>query len=97
MFAQLPPINSNSFHGKFKSDPNPTLDVGCSYSIGSVSSASKLAESLGQLFEIEPMDMEPFYHGFGENCSDMQLTIGLWNCKLKDVNDSPYVLKFYLV
>ena len=32
---------------------------------------------MGVDFRLDPQDFEPFYHGYGENCSDETLTIGI--------------------
>ena len=51
---------------------------------------------MGIDFELEPLDCEPFYHGYGENCSDARLTIGVWRLPLDDLNRNKIDIPFYI-
>ena len=75
--------------------PNPILEKGCPRSVGGIWSAVALCLELGIDFELEPLDCEPFYHGYGENCSDAKLTIGVWQLPLVDLNGNKMDIPFY--
>lgn len=47
-------------------------------------------------FTMEPLDCGPFYHGYGENCSDTHLTIGMWKLPLVDFNGNKVEIRFYI-
>ncbi len=59
-------------------DPSRILDTGYPRSIGGIRSALALWEALDIRFELENLDCEPFYHGYGMNCSKAKITIGVW-------------------
>ena len=52
--------------------------------------------AMGIDFELEPLDCEPFYHGYGENCSDAEITIGVWRLPLDDLNGNKIDIPFYI-
>ncbi len=55
-------------------DPNPILDTGCPRNVGGID----YADALGIHFDLEPLDCDPFYRGYGMKCSEAKLTIGIW-------------------
>ncbi len=44
-----------------------------------------------------PLDFEPFYHGYGMNCSDAKIAFAKWKLPLFDVNGTPFHMPFYIV
>jgi hypothetical protein len=42
------------------------------------------------------LDCPPFYHGYGEECSNARLTIGIWNLPLCDLNGQLFQIHFYV-
>ena len=77
-------------------DPNPILDIGCPRSAGGIESAIALCLAMGLDFELEPLDCAPFYHGYGENCSDAKLTIGILRLPLEDPKGNKVKIPFYI-
>ena len=51
---------------------------------------------MGIDFELEPLDCEPFYHGYGEKCSDAELRIGVRRLPLDDLNGNKIDIPFYI-
>jgi hypothetical protein len=79
------------------SDPNPILDGGCPKSAGGLESVVSLSLALETPVELSPLDCEPFFHGYGTECSDARLTIGIWYLSLVDLNGNLFKLPFYIV
>ncbi len=77
-------------------DPNPIIDPGCPRSIGGVQSASILCVAMGIEFQLEKLDCQPFYHGFGESCSDAQLTFAIWKLPLIDIYGTSLEIPLYI-
>ena len=77
-------------------DPNPMFDPGCPRSIGGFQSASILCVAMGIEFQLEKLDCQPFYHGFGESCSDAQLTFAIWKLPLIDIYGTSLEIPFYI-
>ncbi len=78
-------------------DPNPILDTGCPRSVGGIQSALALCQALDIPFELENLDCEPFYHGYGMNCSEAKITVGVWRLPLSDLLGNPFTFSFYVV
>jgi hypothetical protein len=76
------------------SDPNPILDGGCPKSAGGIESVISLCLALETPVELSPLDCEPFFHGYGTECSDAPLTIGIWYLSLVDLNGNLFKLPF---
>ena len=55
-----------------------------------------LCRAMGIDFKLEPLDCQPFWHGYGEKCSDSQLTIGIWRMPITDVNGTQVLIPFYI-
>jgi hypothetical protein len=79
------------------SDPNPILDGGCPKSAGGLESVVSLCLALETPVELPPLDCEPFLHGYGTECSDARLTIGIWYLSLGDLTGNLLKLPFYIV
>ncbi len=56
-----------------------------------------LCEALDIPFELENVDSEPFYHGYGMNCSEAKKTVGVWRPPLSDLLGNPFTFLFYIV
>ncbi len=54
-------------------DPNPILDTGCPRNVGGIDYAVAMCNALGIHFDLEPLDCDPFYHGYGMKCSEAKL------------------------
>jgi len=78
-------------------DPNPIIDTGCPKSVGGINYALLICNSLRIPFELEPLDCEPFYHGYGMECSEAKLVVGIWNLPLSDLHGTEFKLPFYIV
>ena len=65
------------------SDINPILDNGCPKSAGGLENIITLSLALGIPVKLAPLDRPPFYHGYGGECSNARLTIGIWNLPLE--------------
>ena len=59
--------------------------------------AIQLCNILGITFEIEPLDCQPFYHGYGMQCSEAQLVIGIWKLPMSYLRNTEFYLPFYIV
>jgi len=78
-------------------DPNPIIDTGCPKSVGGIESAIALSNAMGIEFSISPLDCAPFLHGYGMECSESKVTIGIWYLPITDLNGTRIKLPFYLV
>ncbi len=78
-------------------DPNPLIDTGCGRNVGGIQSAAALCIALNIPLELHPLDCEPFFHGYGTNCSDAKIVFALWNLPLVDLNGTRFDLPFYIV
>ncbi len=56
-----------------------------------------MCNALGIHFDLEPLDSDPFYHGYGMKCSEAKLSIGIWKLPLADLHGTRFELPFYLV
>jgi hypothetical protein len=77
-------------------DWNPILDNGCPKSAGGLDNVISLSMALGIPVQLSALDYAPFYHGYGEACSDARLTIGIWNLPLVDLNGLEFRIPFYI-
>jgi hypothetical protein len=77
-------------------DLNPILDNGCPKSAGGLENVINLSLALGISPELLPLDCPPFYHGYGEQCSNASLTIGIWALPLIDLNGFAFQIPFYV-
>jgi hypothetical protein len=77
-------------------DWNPILDNGCPKSAGGLENVISLSMALGIPVHLSALDCAPFYHGYGEACSDARLTIGIWNLPLVDWNGVEFRIPFYV-
>lgn len=77
-------------------DWNPILDNGCPKSAGGLENVISLSMALGIPVHLTALDCAPFYHGYGEACSDARLTIGIWNLPLVDLNGVEFRIPFYV-
>jgi hypothetical protein len=77
-------------------DWNPILDNGCPKSAGGLENVISLSMALGIPVHLSALDCAPFYHGYGEACSDARLTIGIWNLPLVDLNGVEFRIPFYV-
>lgn len=89
-----PGANSESFPNQL--DPNPIIDVGCPRSVGGIASAVTLCHALNIAFRLEPLDCTPFFHGYGRQCSEAQITIGIWNLPVTDTCGISASIPFYI-
>jgi hypothetical protein len=55
-------------------DWNPILENGCPKSAGGLENVISLSMALGIPVHLSALDCAPFYHGYGEACSDARLT-----------------------
>jgi hypothetical protein len=78
------------------SDINPILDNGCLKSAGGLENIVTLSLALGIPVKLAPLDCPPFYHGYGEECSNARFTIGIWNLPLCDLNGQHFQIPFYV-
>ena len=78
-------------------DPNPIVNQGCPRSVGGIESAKILCGCFGIDFKLEPLDCDPFLHGYGEECSDARPTIGVWRMTVTDRNRRTVSIPFYVV
>jgi hypothetical protein len=76
---------------------NPILDNGCPRSAGGLENVTALALALNIPLILDNLDCKPFYHGYGETCSDAKLTIAIWRLPLVDLNGTPFSIPFYVV
>ena len=51
---------------------------------------------MGVQYKLEPLDAEPFWHGYGDKCSDAKLTIGMWRLPITDVHGTQALIPFYI-
>jgi hypothetical protein len=58
-------------------DWNLILDNGCPKSAGGLYNVISLSMALDIPVQLSALDFAPFYHGYGEACSDARLTIGI--------------------
>ncbi len=56
-------------------DLNPLMDTGCGRNFGRIQSAAALCISLGISLDLHPLDCEPFFPGYGMNCSDAKIVL----------------------
>ncbi len=75
-------------------DPNPTIDTGCPRSGVGTDNALALCQALEIPFELEDLDCEPFYQGYGMQCSEAKLTVGMWYLPLTDLHGTSIRLPF---
>jgi hypothetical protein len=78
-------------------DLNPLVDQGCPLSVGGVDSAGALACRIGIPFQLLPLDIVPFYHGFGEKCSDARPTGARWRRLIENLAGTDAYVEFYMV
>jgi hypothetical protein len=55
----------------------PVLDNGCPRSAGGLENVTALALALNIPLILDNLDFKPFYHKYGETCSDAKLTIAI--------------------
>jgi hypothetical protein len=77
------------------SDINPILDNGYPKSAGGLENILPLSLALLIPVKLAPLNCTPFYHGYGEECSNACLTIGVWNLPLCDLNGQLFQIPFY--
>ena len=78
-------------------DPNPILDIGCPCSVGGSASAAALCMAMGIQLVLEPLETEPFYHGYGPKCKEKKVTVATWNLPLTDLLGQKAVIRFHIV
>ncbi len=66
-----------------------------SSNVGGIDYAVTMCNALGIHFDLEPLDCDPFYHGYGMKCSEAKLTIGVWTLPLADLHGTRFELPFY--
>ncbi len=79
------------------SDSNPILDTRCPRNVGGIDYAMAMCNALGIHFDLEPLDCDPVYHGYGMKRSEAKLKIGIWKLPLADLHGTRFELPFYLV
>lgn len=89
-------FSCNSSHADLLDDPNPILDQGCPRSAGGIEAARALCKALHIDFKLEPLDCDPFLHGYGKNCADAHITIGIWRLSLADIHGKILTIPFYI-
>ncbi len=65
--------------------------------VGGIDCALAMCNALGISFDLEPLVRDPFFHNYGMNCSEANLTIGIWKHPLVDLHVIRFELPFYLV
>ncbi len=45
-------------------------------------------------FELKDLDCEPFYLGYGMQCSEAKLTVGMWYLPLTDLHGTQFASRF---
>ena len=78
-------------------DPNPILDIGCPCSVGGSASAAVLSMAMGITLVLEPLDSEPFYHGYGPQCKEKKATVATWNLPVTDLLGHQATIQLYIV
>ncbi len=73
------------------------LGTGFPRNIGGFDYAVAMCNALGIHFDFELLDCDPFYHGYGMNCSEDKLKSGIWKLPLADLHGTRFELPFYLV
>ena len=92
-------ISSRGFHSDIRPgspDPNPIMDIGCPSSISGVKSAVALSLAMGIDFKLRCLDCEPFYHGYGTNCTDAELAMAIWDMPITDIAGVPIKIPFHV-
>ncbi len=56
-----------------------------------------MCHALKTPFKLEPLDCDPFFHGYEMQCSESKLTTGIWNLSLVDLHGIHIDMPFYLV
>jgi hypothetical protein len=79
-----------------KADLNPIQDGGCPRSAGGLDSVASICTALGISVKLTPLDCDPFFHGYGENCADSRIAIGIWNLFLTDLSGFSLKIPFYI-
>ncbi len=82
-------------HQPYVKGPNPILDSGCPRNVGDIDCAMEMCNALSIPFDLEPLNRDPFYHGYGMNCSAAKLTIGMWKLPLVYVHGNCFEVRFY--
>jgi hypothetical protein len=80
-----------------KRDLNPLVDQGCPVSLGGFDSAGDLACRIGTHFQLLPLDIVPFCHGFGEKGSDARPTVARWRMPIENLAGPDTYVKCYMV
>lgn len=77
-------------------EPNPIIEPGCQRSVGDIVSVAALCTALDMALHLRPLDCDPFLHGYGQKCSDAQLTIGVWDIPLIGLSGVELLIPFYV-
>ena len=77
-------------------DPNRIIDPVCPRIVHGITSVAALCTVLDIPLPLRPLDCELFLHGYGENCSDAQLTIRVWDLPLIDLSGIYVQILFYV-
>ena len=48
-------------------------------------------------FTLEPLDSEPFYHGYGPRCKEKKVTVATWNLPVTDLRGRKAAIQFHIV
>jgi hypothetical protein len=76
---------------------NPILDNGCPRSAGGLENIVALSHALGISLHLGDLDCKPFFHHYGEECSNAKLVFAIWKLPLVDLNGVSFSLPFYVV
>lgn len=65
---------------------NIILGGGFPRSFGAIKSAFALFLAFRIKFELSPLDLEPYYHGYGSKCSETKIILGIQDLSIVDMN-----------
>lgn len=63
---------------------------------GGTESAVAHCDDLVINFELDPLDFEPFYHGYGNKCIKAQINVGIWRMPITDLKGNLVYVPFYI-
>lgn len=55
-----------------------------------------LCLEMGIQFVVRPLEVSPFWHGYGPQCSDARLTFAMWDLVVTDLGGMRVKLPFFI-
>lgn len=78
-------------------DLNSILGGGIPLSIGGVEATAAVALLMGIRIKIRELEFEPFWQGYGQNCSETSLVVSIWDKPIRSICKTEVLMRMHSV